>query len=85
MRNFLQLRDDKDLQSLSPPQFRSLRAFLKGVLVKVTVAPNMRPKPITDLVSEAGEQVFDKDSERYTVKVRSRSHPHHIPHASTVS
>ncbi|KAI0745804.1 Piwi domain-containing protein [Earliella scabrosa] len=68
MRNFLKLRNDRDLQSLDRRQFMSLRAFLKGVLVKVTVAPNMRPKPIADLVWEAGKQEFDKDGERYTVE-----------------
>ena len=31
----------------------------------------MRPKPIADLVWEAGKQEFDKDGERYTVEVCS--------------
>lgn len=69
MMQHLGLRDAKHLQKLSHLQLRLLRTFLKGVLVSVTVSPHARPRPISDLVLEAGLQEFDKDNERWTVQV----------------
>ena len=70
MMQWLGLKDVRELQTLQPPKFTQLRTFLKGVLVEVTTSPRMRPKPISDLVREAGMLEFDKDGERMTVRVR---------------
>ena len=69
MMQYLSLRDARNLQNLPHQQFRLLRSFLKGVLVYVTVRPHARPRPISDLVLEAGLQEFDKENERWTVQV----------------
>ncbi|KAI8998763.1 Piwi domain-containing protein [Trametes punicea] len=66
MMSFLNLRDARQLADLTQPDFIKLRHFLKGVRVKPTLS-NMRPRPISDLVREAGRQEFDKDNERWTV------------------
>ncbi|KAI0743475.1 Piwi domain-containing protein [Daedaleopsis nitida] len=44
-----------------------LRTFLKGIFVKITCCPNVRPRPIADIVLQAGRQEFDKDGERIEV------------------
>ena len=66
----LELRNASDLYDLKPDQYARLQVFLKGVLVKVTCAPNVRAKPISRLVRQAGLQEFDKDGRRWTVAVR---------------
>ena len=71
MMQWLGLKDVRDLQTLQQPKFAQLRTFLKGVLVEVTTSPRMRPKPISDLVREAGMLEFDRDGERLTVRVRT--------------
>ena len=71
MMQWLGLKDVRELQTLQPPKFAQLRTFLKGVLVEVTTSPRMRPKPISDLVREAGMLEFDRDGERLTVRVRT--------------
>ncbi|KAI0374754.1 Piwi-domain-containing protein [Pilatotrama ljubarskyi] len=63
----LELNDVRALANLTPIQHNQLRSFLKGVLVKVTLTPKMRPRPISELVREAGLQEFDKDGDRWTV------------------
>ncbi|TBU32359.1 Piwi-domain-containing protein [Dichomitus squalens] len=68
MMQYLNLRDSRGLQTLSPSDFRKLRTFLKGVVVSITVSPKMRARPISDLVLAAGQQVFDKDNESWTVQ-----------------
>ncbi|KAI1796007.1 Piwi-domain-containing protein [Ganoderma leucocontextum] len=68
MMHRLGIRDARNLQTLPHQQFRLLRTFLKGVLVSVTVSPHARPRPISDLVLEAGLQEFDKENERCTVQ-----------------
>ncbi|RDX55086.1 Piwi-domain-containing protein [Lentinus brumalis] len=68
MIQFLRLKDARDLQNLSRSEYLRLRSHLKGVVVRVTVSPNVRPKPIADLVEEAGRQEFDnKEGVRVTV------------------
>ncbi len=70
MIQFLRLKDARDLQNLSRSEYLRLRSHLKGVVVRVTVSPNVRPKPIADLVEEAGRQEFDnKEGVRVTVSV----------------
>ncbi|KAI0336397.1 Piwi-domain-containing protein [Cubamyces sp. BRFM 1775] len=62
----LQLRDVRALSELSNPQLAQLRLFLKNVQVRLTIS-QMKARPISDLVREAGMQEFDKDNERWTV------------------
>ncbi|KAI0361956.1 Piwi-domain-containing protein [Trametes cingulata] len=62
----LELSDVRALQNLPHAQHNQLRSFLKGVLIRVTLT-KMRPRPISDLVANAGMQDFDKDGERWTV------------------
>ena len=69
MMQHLRVEDVRNLHELDDQQFRQLRSFLKGVVVSFTVAPNMRPRPISGLVDEAGLQVFDKENERWSVEV----------------
>lgn len=70
-------RDMRDLQSLNQPNFARLRTFLKGVHVTVVIPGQPRdrrldrPRPISDLIPQAGMQEFDKDGERLTVQVRA--------------
>ena len=77
----LGLRDPRDLQTLSQPNFSKLRTFLKGVLIMIVIPGqsrdrSTRPKRIADLIPQAGLQEFDKDGERLTVQVRdSAIHP----------
>ncbi|TFK93746.1 Piwi-domain-containing protein [Polyporus arcularius HHB13444] len=68
MLQFLKLRDPRDLQNLSRPEYLRLRSHLKGVVVRITVNSNVGPKPIVDLVEEAGRQEFDnKEGVRVSV------------------
>ncbi|KAI0646924.1 Piwi domain-containing protein [Trametes meyenii] len=62
----LDLRNPRQLAELHPQQFGQLRIFLKGVRVRMTLS-KMRPRPISDLVHEAGLQEFDRDNERCSV------------------
>ncbi|KAI0721640.1 Piwi domain-containing protein [Cerioporus squamosus] len=74
MLRYLELRDMRDLQSLNQPNFARLRTFLKGVHVTVVIPGQPRdrrldrPRPISDLIPQAGMQEFDKDGERLTVQ-----------------
>ncbi|KAI0747992.1 Piwi domain-containing protein [Daedaleopsis nitida] len=61
-------RNVRELQDLDRAKLLRLRAFLKGVQVVVSLTPNMRPRPIADLVLQAGLQEFDKDGERLTIQ-----------------
>lgn len=70
--SFLDLRDRRQLANLPNDKYAKLRTYLKGVLVRVQHRPEARPKPIADLVPQAGLQEFDKEGERWTVRV-SRS------------
>ena len=45
---------------------------MRGVRVKVSVAPHMKARPIADLVPRAALQEFDTDTERITVAVSSQ-------------
>ncbi|CDO70771.1 hypothetical protein BN946_scf184798.g86 [Trametes cinnabarina] len=66
MMNFLGYSDARKLADLPPIDYVKLRVFLKGVRIKPTLS-KMKPRPISDLVREAGMQEFDKDGERWTV------------------
>ncbi|KAI0706856.1 Piwi domain-containing protein [Cerioporus squamosus] len=68
MFRFLRLDNRRELDNLSQPDYFRLRSHLKGVVVKIRISPNARPRPITDLVREAGRQEFDKNGARCTVK-----------------
>ncbi|KAM5539012.1 hypothetical protein V8D89_007235 [Ganoderma adspersum] len=67
MAAWLKLKDIRGLQSLHAQQYAELRSFLKGVRVKVIVAPSMKARPIADLVPRAALQEFDTETERLTV------------------
>ncbi len=67
----LGLSDVRQLENLRPDELGRLRIFLKGVVIKVTLS-NSRPRPIKDLVGQAGLQEFDKENERWTVAVSRR-------------
>ena len=70
MMSWLELRNERELQDLSRPNVLKLRKFLKGVVVRITVTPKARPKPISDIVPEAGLQEFDDShGHRITVQV----------------
>lgn len=69
MAAWLKLKDVRGLQNLHAQQYAELRSFLKGVRVKVTVAPSMKARPIADLVPRAALQEFDTETERLTVAV----------------
>ncbi|KAL7283289.1 hypothetical protein ACG7TL_002718 [Trametes sanguinea] len=58
--------DIRKLADLEQLDYVKLRVFLKGVRIKPTLS-KMKPRPISDLVREAGMQEFDKDGERWTV------------------
>ncbi len=76
MLQFLKLRDPRELQNLSRSEYLRLRSHLKGVVVLITVNYNVSPKPIVDLVEEAGRQEFDnKEGVRVTVSVRFEVFP----------
>ncbi|TBU46794.1 Piwi-domain-containing protein [Dichomitus squalens] len=68
MMQHLGVHDVRGLHNLQPHSFRQLRSFLKGVVVSFTVARDMRPRPISDLVDAAGLQEFDKENERCSVQ-----------------
>lgn len=72
MAAWLQLKDIRGLQSLHAQQYAELRSFLKGVRVKVIVAPGMKARPIADLVPRAALQEFDTETERLTVAVGNK-------------
>lgn len=85
MMSWLGVRDPARLGSLSRSDIQKLRAFLKGVYVTVSVGRSRpRPKPITDLIPEAGLEEFDNaDGQRVTVQVRAIfSHPDHRKRSS---
>ncbi|KAI1796003.1 Piwi-domain-containing protein [Ganoderma leucocontextum] len=65
---WLGLKDIRGLQTLHAQQYAELRSFLKGVRVKVVVAPGMKARPIADLVPRAALQEFDTETERITVE-----------------
>ncbi|EJF65736.1 Piwi-domain-containing protein [Dichomitus squalens LYAD-421 SS1] len=68
MAAWLRLKDPRDLNKLQRHEYADLRSFLKGVRVTVTVSPEMKPKPIADLVERAALQEFDTETERLNVK-----------------
>ncbi len=72
MAAWLQIKDVRGLQNLHAQQYAELRSFLKGVRVKVVVAPGMKARPIADLVPRAALQEFDTETERLTVAVCKR-------------
>ena len=67
--NFLECRNIRDLEELSPrhPSWMRVRGFLKNV--KVEVATMKRKIKITDLEPRAGQYVFSKDGQQIDVKV----------------
>ncbi|KAL1947711.1 hypothetical protein VTO73DRAFT_13435 [Trametes versicolor] len=77
MMQHLGLSDVRQLETLRPDEFGRLRIFLKGVAIKVTLS-NSRPRPIKDLVLQAGLQEFDKENERWTV-ARHFEHKYNRP------
>ncbi|RPD66004.1 Piwi-domain-containing protein [Lentinus tigrinus ALCF2SS1-6] len=74
MLHHLDLRDVRDLQTINPQNFARLRTFLKGVHVAIVIPGQSRdrrpprPRPISNLIAQAGMQEFDKDGERLTVQ-----------------
>lgn len=74
---FLGFRDVNRLMTLSPrdKQWKELKAVLKGVRVNVTKQNVPRggkprpPRPIKDLIPEAGLFQFSKDNESWNVEV----------------
>ncbi|KAI0670510.1 Piwi domain-containing protein [Trametes maxima] len=62
----LGLVNPRQLAELNTQDYGRLRIFLKGVRIRMSLS-KMRPRPISDLVHEAGLQEFDKDNERCSV------------------
>ena len=69
MLEWLGKRNERDLQNLDSAAMNKLRMYLRKVLVRVIVSPKMRPRPIADLVLQAGIQEFDGPDGRTTVQV----------------
>ena len=68
MMAWLGLRNERELHNLSPAMTGKLRMYLKNVVVRVSLSPKAIMS-ISDIVPEAGKQVFDGPDGRITVQV----------------